>query len=518
MKWICGATAAVLLTAAVILPPEAIVQALAGRFHTVKSSPSDFVRGLQLLRAALALNALLIGILPRALDRMAFKPSGSILLPREDRLPAAGLYLLALGLGALGVRESFQDDEWRCLEQYIQHGPLVIATRSAADNHVLYSLLAWPFVAVLGMTEVALRLPALLLSPLAPALLYILLRREHPRVPAFLASLPLAASSFLLSYSHDGRAYGVLFPSLLGLFLLQPAAFGGSAKAWGSYVALGVATAYLHIYASMAVIGLSATGALLPQVQSGSWRVRNGMALALTGGISLLLYAPILPQYLDYAGSVQGEVSHGRLVDTLGQAFVLPLSWVWAVPFVGASLAGLVTARRLTPAGSAFLVTGGLLWVLTEVARSEHAARLYVPALVFGWICLAQTLAKAPSPWRVPIVLALLAITAVSDFQYFRIGRRDYREAARKIDRLKGPGETFATIFDCRPMTAYAREPFPILTPASLIARPPDWLTVIDGNLGSLPELAAFVDHGYEEIFRIPSVRGDLLGLRKRNR
>src|SRR2546429_9670786 len=109
------------------------------------------------------------------------------------------------------------------------------------------------------------------------------------------------------------------------------------------------------------------------------------------------------------------------------------------------------------------------------------------------------------------VAAAVVGVTAAAGVQYFRIGRRDFRRGAEEIARRRQRGETFATIFDCRPMTAYAREPFPVLYPESLIHRSPDWFTVIDLNLASIPALQAHVEKTYDEVFRIPSVRGDLL-------
>lgn len=513
-----GAAAVLLLATALLLPGEAVVDALASRFNTVAGFRSDFVRGLRVLRLALAANALVLVLLPKALKRMTFALGEPLPWDRRDALPAAALYGVTAALAAIGLRESFQNDEWRCLEQYIRHGPLVIVSRTIADNHVLYSLLAWPFVAVLGSTEVAVRLPSFLLSPLGPALLYLLLRREHARIPSFAAALPLAASPFFLSYVDDGRAYGMLFPVILGLCLLQPGALEGPRRAWIGYIALGVAAVYLHLYASMAVVGLAAAGLLLPQGRTPSGRVRNAAALVLIGAISFLLYSPILPQYLDYSAKVRGDVIRGGVPSVLGETFVLPLSAVWAVPFIGTAVVSMMKARRPTPEGLAAVITAALQISLTELAASDHNARLYVPSLVFAWICLARTLAKAPAAQGLGLAALLLAITAAADVQYFRIGRRDFRRATEEISRRKKPGERFATIFDCRPMTAYAREPFSVLYPESLIRRSPEWFTVIDLNLASIPELQAYVDRNYDEVFRLPSVRGDVLGFRKRTR
>jgi hypothetical protein len=512
-KGACLAGAAVLLLAAAFLPVDALVDVLGRHFNTARGFRSDFIRGLHSLRMACAVLALVLGVLPLLLARITFSPPGALGIPREDRFQILALYGIAMLLAAPGMTESFQDDEWRTLEQYVRHGPLVITTRSDADNHVLYSLLAWPGVRLAGMTEPAIRLPAFLLGPLAPALLYLLLRREHGRRASFLSALPMAATPLLTIYSHEGRAYGPLFSAILGLRLLLPAALTGSRRAWLGYVALGIATVYLHIYASAAVAGLAAGALLLPAGRTPEGRARLASSFLLIAGISLFLYAPLLPKMLDYSERMRAlGYFHGDIPRLAGEAFVYTLPAWASIPFLLVLGAGLVSGRRPTSDGLAFIGTAALLAVLTSMPGSEYNARLFVPAVALGWLCLSDHLARRVGRGASGIALVglIVALTATAEANCLRLGRRNYREASRRMEQLRRPGESYAALFDCRPMTAYLREPPQILTPEATIEAAPVWFSAVDDNIRFVPELEAWLARGYRVEFRLPSSRGEL--------
>jgi hypothetical protein len=114
------------------------------------------------------------------------------------------------------------------------------------------------------------------------------------------------------------------------------------------------------------------------------------------------------------------------------------------------------------------------------------------------------------------LLAGLAVVTLAADVSYLRQGRRKYREAAAEIARLRKPGETFAILFDSRPMNAYLERPAEVLTAAELASRAPDWFTMVDENRISLPEAASLADRDYEVAFRLPSARGAVLGYRRK--
>jgi hypothetical protein len=512
----CRTAAAALGATAIFLPVHAIVELLARHIHTVRSFPSDFVTGFQLFRLACALNALLVALLPRLLARAEFADRPSSPLTSRDRGAAAALYVLALLLAIPGLRESFQIDEWRTLEQYIRHGPLIILTRSIGDNHVLYSLLAWPFVKILGMTEVALRLPSLLLGPLAPALLYALLRRGHAPARAFIASLPLAVSPFLLAFSQEGRAYAALFPALLGMLLLQPEALAGSVRAWLGFIALGVAAVYLHLYASLAVAAIAGAAFLRPEAGTPGGRARNMTGVLLIASISLLLYSPILAKYFAYSTGVQARaLPRGPFTLPLAEGFVLPLSGIWAIPFAVVFVMGARRSGRLSPDAVAFLATVLLQLAVIELSFSDRSTRLYTPAIVLAWPVIAEGLLRFPRSLYGALVLGAISLGA--DANYLRRGRFDYREAAHQIEQRRRPEDSVAVLFDSRPINVYLNQPVDVLSAKEFCARRPTWFTLIEGNRIPMPEVGELADRDYQEVFRLSCARGDLVGYRRKD-
>ncbi|HLF94020.1 MAG TPA: glycosyltransferase family 39 protein, partial [Planctomycetota bacterium] len=375
------AGAAILLLAAALLPVDGVVEGLAARFNTVRAFRGDFARGLQLLRLALAANGLLLALLPLALRRAKLVPGRSIRPERPDLLTAGGLWALTALLALPGLFESFQDDEWRVLEQYIRHGPLVILSRSSADNHLLQSLLSWPFVALLGISEVAVRLPVYLLTPFAPVLLFALLRREHPRGPAFAGALPLAVSPFLLQYASEGRGYGPLLASVLGLILLREPLAAGSRRAWIASSLLGAAAVLFHLFAAPVVAALAIPFRKEDRAPERAWRL--GSALAISAALAFLVSAPTLPQVVGYgAGRPDGVVPSDRgPLFALAETFSFPFPALLALALVPAFAC---SPRSLVPA----LVAAGLQAALIAVTHAGHAPRFYVASVALAWVAV----------------------------------------------------------------------------------------------------------------------------------
>lgn len=245
---VCGVAAILMLMVAAVLPVESLLDFLSGRYNTVRNFRGDYSRGLMVFRIVLTLNALLVASLPWVLARCRvpkFDSTGEV--SSGDFLPLL-LVMAAAALSLPWLGSSFQIDEWRTLNQYIRHGPLVILTRSPIpDNHVLYSLLAWPFVALLGPSEVALRIPSWVLASLAPAILYGIVKPITGRIRAVLLSLLLSASPFMIWFATEGRSYAPVVTVTLALFALQRRALLDIRMGWWIvYVAMGVCAVYFQ--------------------------------------------------------------------------------------------------------------------------------------------------------------------------------------------------------------------------------------------------------------------------------
>jgi hypothetical protein len=517
---LCPALAAALAAAAIFAPWDGFLELLTARFNTVRGARGDFEAGFRILRAALLLNAALLAALPRALRRMALSPGGPPLMGRDDHAPVALLTLAALAASAPGLALSFQDDEWRAFEVYVRHGPFVILTRNLeGDNHLLYSLLAWPFAATLGFTEFAARAPAFLLGALAPPLLYLLLRRHHPRPAAFLAALPLAAFPFLVGASAEGRGYAPLFSTFLLLALLQRPALEGSRSAWIAYAAAATAAPAFQAFGAMGVLALAAGAFAEPAFRAPAPRARNLAALALAGSLSLLLYSFHLAVMVRTSSTFRPSGLAGpAFAELLPGLAAAPLTPALLVPFILAAGTGVARGKAGRALPAAALAAFTLQWITGQIAGPGHGIRFFTPALALGSVLVSEGLAAALARPALGGALAgtLLAVSLAADFDALRSGKRDYRAAAADLRARRRPGETLALLFDGRPLAHYLGEAVPILAPDEVAARRPDWFVAVDVNIPPDSALRRWLEAECELAFRHPSFRGTLLGYRKR--
>ncbi len=504
---------------AVLLPPDRVVDVLSLRFRTVAGFRSDFVRGLQVLRAALALAAVVTALLP-ALIRRSRLTTIPFRHPERADLATAALLFLATAVTAFpGLFQSWQDDEWRVVEQYIRHGPGVILTRNQGDNHLLHALLVWPFTKLFGVGEVAARLPVWLGGSLGAPLLFFLLRqRGQHRVPAGVAALLLGLSPFLLQFVHESRAYALLPPCVFGLLILQPSCINGDSRAWVLSTGLAAAIPAFHLFAAPVVLAVFLAPLADPKRRRPELCFRLASALLVAGAIAFLAYALVFPQMLDTAGvQARHPATSIRPEEVFSRLFVMSLPFWMSLPFMGLLVAGFRSPPDRN-VGVALLVSLPLQIGLLMAVASEIAPRFLAPLLAIAWVVIADGLGRLWPHRRgwTSMAILLLALTVMAGTAYYRIGNRDYRGVAAELARRRLPGETVAGRFDARPLMAYL-SPLPAITnEEGLQAQPPDWLIAVDVNLERDREFAAWVEHRYVEAFRIPSLRGALLGLRRR--
>lgn len=507
--WIPGAA---IVLIGIVLPVQSILD-WGSRFSTVAGFRADYEKGLQVVRIALVLNGLLVAALPWLLARMRYaEPAPDA---RPELWPMAALYVLAAALIAPGMTSSFQQDEWRCLTEYVRHGPFIILTRSVeADNHTLYSLLAWPFVRIFGMSEIAARIPALLLTALAPALLFAILRRSYSLPISMLGALPLAASVFLIFYGHEGRGYGPQISAFLALWWLRPRMLNGTIRDWWIYVIAGAACVGLQLFGAIGVLAIA-----LASIRRGVPLVRNAAALVVTGALSLLLYAPVLPQYFATSDLLtSGPRFNEPLSVLLSDPFVGHVRAWWALPFAGALYLSLRSPESRAPLLAAGIATA-LLAGLLEMSGAAQSTRYYTATLALLWIPIAIGIATtftACRPGGLITALAILAASAVADVAYYRLGKQDFRRAARELEARMKPGETLISFFDGRPMTAYLSKPPRVVNdePDVVMRERPDWFVIVSGNLERHPKLRAWVEQNYRLEFALPSTATEVRGYR----
>ena len=208
--------------------------------------------------------------------------------PYSIRWPLLGLTWLAFALRMAGVTaQSLWRDEVDALIFATQPLTELLAMfRQPGQNGPLFFLALRPWLAAVGQSELALRLPSALAGALAVPIFYALVRRViHDRQPAAIAALLMATAPYLVWYGQEAKMYAaltVLAPASL-LLTVEVSRRGG----WWRWVSLYVITSlcfYTHLLAALdrarpgIVAGDPAVSALPPAATLAGHRPLSGRA------------------------------------------------------------------------------------------------------------------------------------------------------------------------------------------------------------------------------------------------
>ncbi len=311
----------------------------------------DLSSGIQILRLALAGAAVLAVATPWILQRF---PSARIrpVLPPLDRWDWGALLVLfciSVALRSVRLSDSFWWDELTTYLRTVRRGlPVVFAFSSEGNNHPLNSFLMWIVYAAGGRSEWMLRLPALLLGGLTPAVIYCLLRRYTGRLAALLAGAVMALHFRSIAHSAEARGYaGAMLFSTIAI-LVFPLLFEEGAEK----------LAVVYVLAAAAAAGFIATALILPlahgAVAAAAWALDRYRGRPARGNpllpllscawafvVSLLLMGVTLPQLRTY--STQGALTAHK---TLSLELLLTIAQ-YAAGVSGAALALLLIAVAL---------------------------------------------------------------------------------------------------------------------------------------------------------------------------
>ncbi len=521
-------TGTVALLIAMLLPWEALLDAAAARFNTVRDFHDHYAGGVVWLRLALAANGLLALAWPRlrrALLEPWPPPGGPRPHDRADLAIGAGLFLLALGVRLVGITRSLQHDEWYTAVEWIRHGPLVIATRyTGLTNHVLYSLLAWGGVKLCGLNEVGLRLPALLFGSAAPVALYGALRGSMDRRAALLGGLVLALSSLAVSYGQEARSYSMALFGVSALFwVYRELRVRPSASAFRWAVAVSVFLVYARLYNVAVLCGFLAaavtTGFLGAREERPLVR-RAALAFGAAGFLSLLLYSPNLATVL----AVQGGARHegGEPGEAYAHPFVLvPGDFSVAyLPSWVMSAAWALTALGLVPLWLrdrdwGLILAGVGAFTLWSAGLDVNNSRFYIQLL--PPIAMAQAAgiswlggrgrAGGIAAWT--LVAGLALAHACSLGVYHSRGKLDFKGAAEFLSAQPGT-DRVGLAHDSKTVAFYIRDPQRCIPVGakSVDREAPGWIVVHTVTLGGEGAFAARVYAGYEQAWVRPAVWG----------
>ncbi len=215
----------------------------------------------------------------------------------------AVLPILAVGLRVVGLNRGLWLDEITFLVTTVRHPLAEIITVFPGDTqHPLYSILARLSILAFGEHIWSLRLPAVLFGVASVPALYFLAASVASRAEALLCAAFLAVSYHHVWFSQNARGYSALaFWTILATFFLLRAMRSGHRGLYAAYAITAALGAYTHL----AMMFLIASHALIAaSVALSDWKLGLSLkrgklllqAFLLTGGLTLLFYAPIVLQ------------------------------------------------------------------------------------------------------------------------------------------------------------------------------------------------------------------------------
>lgn len=392
---------------------------------------------------------------------------------RRERLVLLALLVLAAGLRLVGLQQDLWLDEVFTLVDFVRLPLGQLLTDYTSDNqHLLYSLTAHLSIALLGESATALRLPAVLFGLGSLWSIWRLGRLLAGPREALLAVALLTVSYHHVWFSQNARGYtGLLFATVLATDLLLRALQHGRWRRWIAYaavVALGMGVHLTMIFV-VAAHGLVVLGLLLRAGRRAAGRARPLLAFLIAGLLTLLLYAPLLPQLLAFYLHASDATTTAAmvwksplwLVNEAIRGLGVGLAFGW-LGLLGAALllgSGAASYLRRTPAatllfvlpallgGGALLLLGRNLWprfFFHEMAFAVLFAIRGAHLLGAGIGHLHPLLARL-RPATV-LTLALLLASALTLPRNYRLPKQDFSGARDFVLAARQPGDAIVAV------------------------------------------------------------------------
>ena len=171
------------------------------------------------------------------------------------------LFVLVIGgvLRCWNINQSFWWDEIWSTMTFVKADSLWGAVSSLGyyfNNHIFYTLLARGFVNVIGDSEFAVRLPAVIMGLLAIVALFQFGREHLGSGCGLLSALFLSLAPFHIDHSSEARGYaGLALFSILSSFYFFKALKHDEIKNWMYYILFTVLGFYSHVF--MIAVSLS---------------------------------------------------------------------------------------------------------------------------------------------------------------------------------------------------------------------------------------------------------------------
>ena len=364
----------------------------------------------------------------------------------------------AIRLFRLGAPSLWTDEGWSATIATMPRAAMwhIVATRET--NRGLYYVFLHLWIALLGSSEAALRLPSALASIATIPLLYAAGRRMFGMRAGLVAALLFALSPVSVFFARDATAYALeIMFATAGLLLLLRVLEGAS---FGKLAGWAVCEAFAVLSHSLAIAAVPAQ--LLPLAllnrRDVPWVRLLTTAALLIAGLAPLLW-------------LISRNDHGQL------NWIRPLSW----PVVGEAIFGIAGGMTDDPSGQAVVAAYGLGILLgfaatirawdrspTEAFPFALAASgvvlpfllalgisfikpiLYYRYLIFSLPCLCLFVAGGVAAIRTRAIAALglaALITGSTWHSWFmleRFSRYDWRQPAAYIMSHARPGDMLA--------------------------------------------------------------------------
>ncbi len=410
--------------------------------------------------------------------------------PLAAALLAAVVVLAALlRFGGITGQSLWWDEVVTWQQSRLTFGDMLAAT--AADNYPpLYNILAMASMAILGETELALRLPSAILGTLNVLALYWVGRLAAGRPAGLLAALLLAVSPYAIWYSDEARMYALLACTatvLAGCVL----SFSERPRWWMGLASTVAATAllYSHPYGALtwAAICLGMAPLLIFRHD-----IRRLLTLAALQLAALTAFLPWIGVLLERAADIQSggfwiePVTPWSLVQLLVQLSSGP--FLFAAIAVGIRLAfGTAamppladTERPHLPLVLTFLLIWALLPVLAGAILSWTIQPMLISRYVIGslpplLLLMAIGFLRLPKGRSGAIGLAALGIAStIGLFAYNLRPRDDLRGLAAWLEINLRPTDCLVMIPEAAiGLSYYYRQQLPCIATFRSIAEIP---------------------------------------------
>ena len=183
------------------------------------------------------------------------------------------------------------------------------------NNHIFYSLLSRGSIKILGESEVALRLPALVMGLLGIVMLFQFGKSFLGASSGIIASLLLAISVFHIEHSSEARGYSALaLFSILSSFYFLKGLKTNELRSWTLFILSTVLGFYSHVF--MIAVSISQCCCALFFMVGGKWGFRKiginpkafknfSLSLFFAAITTMFIYSPVLSAFVANIGKVR---------------------------------------------------------------------------------------------------------------------------------------------------------------------------------------------------------------------